>query len=298
MPVACSRCGTQNPDGNRFCQNCGTVLAAAPPVATQAAPTAPAPVPGGPAVGPPPAMGGYQNPYYAPAQPQQVHRTPWLLVVGIIVGLVLVMGACGVGIAIVVPKGNTNTNQTSGPKLGTPAPPAIKSSPSPVGQASPSPKPTPGQSSGGQTVSVASLTVSVPSGFQVIDKNDNGVTVQTPKGDGVIQVQSGKLSNPTTEQQLQQAVLAYLKQKYPDANVCGSDNNVEINGPSGSIAKICFTLTSQNSPAVAAAAVYWLATNSAHNVFYEVDGFTTDANFDSFMDTTSPFVDSVNWKLA
>src|SRR5438105_1162695 len=190
MPVACPRCGTQNPDANRFCQNCGTALAAAPPVATQ--PPPPAPAAGPPAAQAP--MGGYQTPYYAPTQPQQVHRTPWLLVVGIIVGLVLVMGACGVGIAIIVPKGNTNTNQPSGPKLGTPAPPTTKSSPSPVGEASPSPKPTPGPSSGGQTVSVASLTVSVPSGFQVIDKNDNGVTVQTPKGDGVIQVQSAKLS--------------------------------------------------------------------------------------------------------
>jgi hypothetical protein len=145
---------------------------------------------------------------------------------------------------------------------------------------------------------VAALTVNVPSGFQVIDKNDDGVTVQTPKGDGVIQVQSAKLSSPTSEAQLQQAVLAYLKQKYPDANVCGNGDNVQVNGPTGSIVKICFTLTQQNQPAVAAAAVYWLATNSAQNVFYEVDGFTAADNFDTFMNDTSPFVDSVSWKLA
>src|SRR5438874_4935157 len=169
MPVACPRCGTQNPDANRFCQNCGTALAAAPPVATQ--PPPPAPAAGPPAAQAP--MGGYQNPYYAPTQPQQVHRTPWMLVVGIIVGLVLVMGACGVGIAIVIPKGNTNNTTASGPKLGTPAPPSTKASPTPGTQASPSPKPTPTQAAGGQTVSVTTLSVNVPNGFKVSDKNDS-----------------------------------------------------------------------------------------------------------------------------
>jgi hypothetical protein len=218
-----------------------------------------------------------------------------MLVVGIIAGLVLVMGACGVGIAIVVPKNNGGT--VGEPKLGTPAPPATATSPAP-GQGAPSPKPSPAQTSAaGQTVSIASLSVTVPNGFEIVDKNDDQVTVETPKVDGLIQVQSARLPSPATDQQLQQAALGYLKQKYPDASVCGSDNNVEINGPKGSIVKICFTLTQQNSPAVAAAAVYWIATNSAHNVYYEVDGFTAADSFDEFMDVTTPFVDSVKWKL-
>ena len=46
------------------------------------------------------------------------------------------------------------------------------------------------------------------------------------------------------------------------------------------------------------AAIYWIATNAAHNVFYEVDGLTAADNFDGFMDETTPFVDSVSWKLS
>jgi hypothetical protein len=279
MPLGCVRCGTQNPDGNNFCQNCGSPLAVAAPVARQGTPLYPVQPPA-----PPPS---YQSPYYAPGQPQQISRTPWMLVVGIIAGLVLVMGACGVGIAIVVPK---STGTPTSPTLGTPAPPKTR--------ATPGAKPTPTQATAGaQTLSIASLTVTVPADFQVVDKNDNQVTVETPDSDGLIEVQSAKLPRPTTDQQLQQSVLASFKQKYPDANVCGNDDNVEINGPSGSIVKICFTLTQQNAPATPAAAVYWMATNSAHNVFYEVDGVTEADNFDGFMDATSPFVDSVSWKL-
>jgi zinc-ribbon domain len=279
MPLGCARCGAQNPDGNNFCQNCGSPLAVAAAVATQATPLYSVQPPA-----PPPA---YQSPYYVPAQPQQIGRTPWMLVVGVIVGVVLVMDACGVGIAIVVPK---NVRTTTGPTLGTPAPPNISETPGA--------KPTPTQATAGsQTLSIASLTVTVPADFQIADKNDNQVTVETPDGDGLIQVESAKLPKPTTAQQLQQGVLASFKQKYPDANVCGSDDNVEINGPSGSVVKICFTLTQQNAPATPAAAIYWMATNSALSVYYEVDGVTEADNFDGFMDATSPFVDSVSWKL-
>jgi len=56
--VRCSRCGNENPDGNRFCGMCGAALLSAPPVATSPLqrpatsapniPTAPAPLPSRP----------------------------------------------------------------------------------------------------------------------------------------------------------------------------------------------------------------------------------------------------------
>src|ERR1700674_3164632 len=104
MAVLCARCGTQNPDGNQFCQACGTPLAVTAPVpAVPNAPTAASPFPPsataysttqagyaspppGPPAGPPPA---FQSPYYAPSTgPQpQVHRAPWLLIIGVIAAL-------------------------------------------------------------------------------------------------------------------------------------------------------------------------------------------------------------------
>src|SRR5579859_1272044 len=98
MALTCARCGAQNPDGNAFCQACGTPLTAAatrstpgnPPWALAPPPPGPpaAPPPGSPGgvAGPPPGLappvqtmgGGYQSPYYVPTTPQApVHRTPW-----------------------------------------------------------------------------------------------------------------------------------------------------------------------------------------------------------------------------
>ena len=97
MAVTCANCGTQNPDGNKFCQSCGKPLAAAPVGSAAAPPPAPTPaqtVIAGPMPGGAPMPGpGYQSPYYAP-QPGQavaVHRTSPGLIIGIIGGLVLLM---------------------------------------------------------------------------------------------------------------------------------------------------------------------------------------------------------------
>src|SRR5256885_16898145 len=79
MALTCARCGAQNPDGNAFCQACGTPLAMA--AATPAAP--PGPPPGPPVGMAPPAFsaGGYQSPYYSPAgAPGPLHPAPLMLI--------------------------------------------------------------------------------------------------------------------------------------------------------------------------------------------------------------------------
>src|SRR6267378_1643750 len=129
MALTCARCATQNPDGNAFCQACGAQLVAMPqgppagpptsaPPPSWAAPGppppswappgppppsaqpatswlppqgAPPPVAAPPPSAPPPS---YQSPYYAPppGYPQApLHRTPWLLIISVIVGLVVLM---------------------------------------------------------------------------------------------------------------------------------------------------------------------------------------------------------------
>src|SRR3981081_376602 len=122
MPLTCARCGAQNPDGNQFCQARGTQLTAvvgapppAPPEAPPASPPAPSwvaappaappadPPQGPPAApsppsfayaSPPPLPVSYASPYYSPAAaaPQvPVHRTPWMLIIAAVVGLVVVL---------------------------------------------------------------------------------------------------------------------------------------------------------------------------------------------------------------
>src|SRR5882672_10480899 len=128
MAVTCARCGTQNPDGNQFCQACGTPLAVAVAAPPAAAPTAPA-MPGPPPMPPPP--GAYQSPYYAPSAvgPQPpVHRTPWVLIISGIVVLVLIMAGCGTAFAILGSRASNNQGGSG-----------ILPSPSPAGSPSPLP---------------------------------------------------------------------------------------------------------------------------------------------------------------
>src|SRR5579872_1649988 len=104
--MTCARCGAQNPDGNAFCQACGTPLTAGP-VGVAAAPSPPPPGPPAPQLAyasPPPPPAGYQSPYYSPvagAMQPQVHRTPWVLILSAVVALVLVMVGAGTAIAII-----------------------------------------------------------------------------------------------------------------------------------------------------------------------------------------------------
>src|SRR5216683_3113093 len=120
MALTCARCGTQNPDGNSFCQACGTPLAA----------VAPRPPMGPPPDLPPPT---YQSPYYAPVpgvyQPP-IHRTPWVLIISAVLGLLVIMAGGGAALAFV----NARNNQTSADVLPSPSP---AGTPSPIPTASP-----------------------------------------------------------------------------------------------------------------------------------------------------------------
>lgn len=74
----CNHCGTENPEGARFCRGCGQPMtdAAAQPAAAPAAPApapAPAPVPAPAVPAPAPAAPQYAAP--APGAPQQPHST-------------------------------------------------------------------------------------------------------------------------------------------------------------------------------------------------------------------------------
>src|SRR6202022_4153021 len=152
MAVTCARCGTLNPDGNSFCQACGSPLAV-----SQAAPAGPPLGTPPPIVGPPPDLPppSYESPYYTPAagiaQPP-VHRTPWVLIVGAVVGLVLVMGACGTAFALL---NNRNGTPTTAVDLPSPTP---AGSPTPIPSKSPIP-------SGPSTASTPAISVTVPAGW-------------------------------------------------------------------------------------------------------------------------------------
>ena len=284
MAVTCANCGTQNPDGNRFCQSCGKPLAAAPVGATAAPPAgpipapAPAAAPGGPPMPPP----GYQSPYYAP-QPGQavaVQRTSAGLIIGIVGGLVLLMVAAMFLIGLLflhsTPKPNPSpvAHTTTTPVPSTPAPQT--SAPS-----TPTPRstPTPTRSGGTNIVKTSSFQVNAP-GWKTLKSDSLSVTLLSPQQDGTLYILAGQLKQPSDTQTWVAAFLSDAAKKYPDATLCLKPAAETHGGKDGIIAGACYTYTPQSGAAFAAADVLWASVDSNNNVFmYEV--FCDAKNFDN-----------------
>ncbi len=307
MAVTCARCGTQNPDGNRFCQSCGTPLAvvaqapAVPVGATAASPFTQPPAPAGtvpgqvyapPAYGAPqpPPTGAYQNPYYQPgpgAPTPIVHRTPWVLIMAVIVATVVVLSGVGTVLAFAL-NHHTNTQPGTFSSLSSPSP---ASTPTP-GQPSPSPTAT-------QTVSTNTVSVVAPAGWAVLNKDTTSISLQSPTGDGTIGIASGQTSPPETAQQLKSDIDKALGQKYPDVAECAGNSVTTgaIAGANGIFWELCFTATS-GGQSVPMAEPLFVGANANGSVGYVVVLQTTQDNLETFVKECLPILQSgITWKL-
>ena len=294
MAVMCARCGAQNPDGNAFCQSCGTPLTPAAVSAVSAPRPQYAPPPG-PPPGPPVAYASpppmaYQSPYYTPVQGAMqppVHRTPWTLIIAAIVALVLVMVGAGTAIALIGAHSSNTGGNAFNNQLPTPSP---ATTPTPIGS------PTPIES--GSTASNDGLTVPLPSGWSVANKDTQSITIVNPNGDGSVTAASGPSSPSATAQANKADIDKYFTGKYPDAKNCANSSTTTgtLNGAPGIFWILCFTLTSGNQSFPAAAALF-AGANSDGSIYYLVMLVTSQANLNSFIADTKPILQGIVWKL-
>ena len=287
MAVTCARCGTQNPDGNQFCQACGTPLAM---VAAQ--PSAPPSALPGPPAAPPQPPPGYQSPYYAPSAvgPQPpVHRTPWTLIIAGIVVLVLLMAGCGTAIAVLGSRSTASTGNNQGGGL--------LPSPSPAGTPSPVATPTPGTTSSG-TVSNKGVAFNLPSGWSVVNKDDQSITITNAAGQGSITIASGPSNPAQSAQQNKDTLDKYFQGKYPDTKTCSGSKTgpATLNGATGIVWELCFTLTS-GGQSVPAAAPMFAGANADGSVYYAILILSSQADVKAFVGAGGPILDSIQWKL-
>lgn len=301
MPVGCARCGAVNPDGNQFCQACGSPLAAVmqAPYAAPTAPTAPAAPPsppgppaGAPPPGPPPGIAppfstpaGYQSPYYVPAAPvAPVHRTPWTMIIAGVVLLAILAVGIGTGISIL----NSNSSSSASASLPSPTP---AGTPSPVATASGKPG-TPG------VVTNVGESVTVPPGWSVANQDSEAVTLTDPNDSGAVTVASGPSNPNRSAQQNMDDLNSSLRSKYPDTKICQgtTPSNSSFNGANGIYYDLCFTLTSGNQslPAVA-----WMfaGANSDGSVYYVVMVLTAAGNLSTLLNEAKPVLAGIHWKL-
>ena len=301
MAMTCARCGAKNPDGNLYCQTCGTPLA--PPAPTAAAPP-PASAPGyAPPAGfappppgmPPPAAGpaGYQSPYYAPASPGvAVHRTPWMLIVAAVVALIVLMAGCGTALAVLGSRGSSNPAHAQSFSTDVPSP-SPGQTPSPV----PTPSPTPTSSSSTESNDGVSLTL--PTGWSVADKDSESITLTDPNSSGSLTVASGQSSPTQTAQDNRNTIDTYFKQQYPDSRLCPGTRAASstFNGAHGVSWQLCFTITS-GGQSIPAAASLFAGANQSGSVYYVVMLITRQENLATFVRDSRPVLQSVHWKLS
>lgn len=238
---------------------------------------------------PPPAPAGYQSPYYVPRggpSPAPVHRVPLMLIISAVVVLVLLMAGIGTAIAIIGSRNNTQTGNGIAGGLPSPSP---EGSPNPVGSP---------VSSQGTTESNAGESVPVPAGWSASEPNGETITMVDPSSEGEITVASG-VSNPVqSAQELHDSIDKALAATYPDVTNCPNSQTKPgtLNGASGLLWTLCFTLTSggQSLPAVSS---LFVGASSNGGVFYLVELVTIQDNLQSFVDEAKPILAGITWKL-
>lgn len=245
----------------------------------------------------------YQNPYYTPSEvgPQPtVHRTPWILIVSVIVGLVLVMAACGAGLALLGSKAASQTISNGIKPAPLPSPtPAGSPNPSasPTSSTTPASSPTPVQVSGG-TVSNAGVTVTLPTGWVVVNKDSQSITITNANNDGSVTIGSGASNPPQTAQQNKDTVDHVFTNKYPDTKNCPNSQTSTgvLNGASGIFWQLCFTLA-QSGQSIPAEVSMFAGANQSGTVYYLVILFTSQDLMQPFITDTKPMLSSIQWNL-
>ena len=282
MALACPRCGTQNPDGNAYCQACGTPLTA--PVAVTAGAYAGPP----PGIAPPPPSPGYQNPYYAPSGASvPVHRTPWVLIIAVVLVATVVMAGIGTALALLGNRGTETSNS------------AIADIPSPTAGLTPSPVASATTTTQTGLQSNDGFTVNVPGGWSIDSKDNETMLLTDPNGEGSVTVSSGASIPTQTAQNNKDTIDSSLKSKYPDTRECPNTSpaNATLNGVPGISWTLCFTLTSGANSVPAAASVF-AGANSGGSVYYLVMEVTTQSNLSAYVSAAKPLIASVHWKLS
>jgi hypothetical protein len=232
--------------------------------------------------------GGYQSPYYVPTTPHApVHRTPWTLIIGVVVVLVIAMAGCGTVIAVLGSRGAVTGGGITG-----------LSSPTPVGTPSPLVTPT-GPSTGASTVSNVGVVVPVPAGWTVSSKDAESVTLGDPNGTGFITVASGPSSPAANAQQNKDQLDQFFKSHYPDTKPCPGTGTTSgsVGSAKGLFWTLCFTLTSGSRAAPAAVSLF-AGANGDGSVYYAVMELTSPpSNLQNVVNECKPILQAIVWKL-
>ncbi len=334
MPLTCSHCGAENPDGMQFCQSCGSPLTPTPVAPEPTIPAASPPPPATPE--PPPAPAPVRRAVY---QNAPVHRLPLGSLIGIVIGVLGLVAAIGILTShrsaatppplpvptalptspavqpTFAPQPTAPASQPTSPAqptqpLGQPTQPAAPPTfaPQPTQPAAPptfaaqptapAPQPT-GPPGPGQTFASTTFSVFIPSEWQVINQStkpsQNEVILQDPStAPNGLDIFAGLSSAQTDAQTVLQTVLTNLQRQYPDAQQCGSSVPATFGGVAGTLMPVCYTITPQGGAAISVAELAWAATDAAGVTVYFV-GQTAAQSNQPFFTHAGDVTKTIHW---
>jgi len=197
------------------------------------------------------------------------------------------MGACGTALAVFNSK---NASQTGSTGLGSGLP-----SPTPAGTPSPVAKGSP--SGGPGLASNQSLSVTVPPGWLVANKDSETITLIDANGESVT-IGSGPSEPSQTAQQNKDSLDAYLKGTYPDTKTCPNTKVTtgSISSEPGIFWTLCFTLTA-GGQSLQVGAPLFAGANKDGSVYYAVILLSPVTTMNTFVVQAQPVLASIQWAL-
>ncbi len=126
-------------------------------------------------------------------------------------------------------------------------------------------------SSKGKLLKTNTFCVTLVKDFSVIDKGTSYASLKDTVSTGVwgtIYIQAGKLSTPSSVTEWLQSMLSGYQKSYPDVQSCGSQSQVIVDGQTGTLVAICYTVTPQGGSAFAAESELWAATAKQGSSIY------------------------------
>src|SRR4029077_19221780 len=176
---------------------------------------------------------------------------------------------------------------------------ALSDLPSPSPAVTPTPIATPTTNpSGATTQSNDGLTMPVPAGWTVANKDSESIVLTDPNSEGSVTGASGGSSPAQTALQNKATLDSYFKQNYPDTRLCPGSSvaNTTFNGARGVSWSLCFTLTA-GGHSVAAAASLFTGANRSGSVYYVVMVVTRQDNLKAYIAEAKPVLSGIHWKL-
>jgi hypothetical protein len=132
----------------------------------------------------------------------------------------------------------------------------------------------------------------------VVNKDDQSITISNSDSTGSITIGSGASNPAQNAQQNKDTVDKFFQSKYPDTKTCAGSKTqtTTLNGATGIVWELCFTLTS-GGQSLPAAAPLFAGANADGSVYYVILILATQADVKAFVVDAGPILDSIQWKL-